>query len=216
MNLSVYYLDKILLLSDDFALHQKLNNPDEVITYINKCTDFSSIKQVIKDWINTDSKKKVHLVFENTDILLSFWIMYLPQLFEFIYAAGGLIYHPQKGYLFIYKNSFWDLPKGKIDKREKAEDAAIRECKEETGVEALIIKENLGLTYHIFYQKNKWQLKITQWYLMETQDAKKLTPQIEEGIEKAQWIKENDIQKIVIPQTYPSIIEVLNKTRASS
>lgn len=212
MTLSIHYLDKILLLSDELTLQKNINGINTSVVYVNKHTNLSEIESVIKNWINDSTpKKKIEILFEHTDILLSFWMMHLPYLFEFIYAAGGLIHHHHNGYLFIYKRGFWDLPKGKIDKYEQPQEAAIRECKEETGINSLIIKENLGLTYHIFYQKNKWQLKITQWYLMDTDDSTELIPQKEEGIEKVQWIKEEDIQNIVIPHTYPSVIEVLNK-----
>src|SRR5688572_26554380 len=53
--------------------------------------------------------------------------------FHYIEAAGGYI---QKGdeYLFIHRHGRWDLPKGKLEKGEALQDAAIRECEEECGV----------------------------------------------------------------------------------
>ncbi|GIV30071.1 MAG: hypothetical protein KatS3mg028_1137 [Bacteroidia bacterium] len=57
--------------------------------------------------------KDVCLVFEHAEMLLSFLIVYLPEKFSVMHAAGGLVQHPEKGYLFIFKRGFWDLPKGK-------------------------------------------------------------------------------------------------------
>ncbi len=211
MILSVYYLDKALSLSDEKNAQQILNDFNGEIIQINKGTSFSEIDKLITKWLKEHKNKHTCLIFRDTEILLSFLTMYLAHRFELMYAAGGLIEHPQKGYLFIFKGNYWDLPKGKIDKKEKIQDAAIRECQEETGIDLLSIKENLGVTYHIFHQKNKWILKITQWYFMESTSNKELIPQKEEGIEKVIWINKDSIFKIIVPQTFPSIIDVLKR-----
>ena len=39
----------------------------------------------------------------------------------------------------IYKNKYWDLPKGKVNYKESIESAAIREVQEETNVQNLKI-----------------------------------------------------------------------------
>ena len=56
-----------------------------------------------------------------------------------IYAAGGIVYNNSQQILMIFRNNFWDLPKGKLELNEKIEDCAIREVEEETGVKELII-----------------------------------------------------------------------------
>src|SRR5580698_8619121 len=38
--------------------------------------------------------------------------------FIFIEAAGGLINNDKNQYLFIYRQDTWDLPKGKLEKKE--------------------------------------------------------------------------------------------------
>ena len=48
-------------------------------------------------------------------------------------------------YLFIGSDK-WDLPKGKLDKGETIEAAAIREVEEETGVKGLKIENFLKIT----------------------------------------------------------------------
>ena len=87
----------------------------------------------------------------------------------------------------------WDLPKGRINKNEEVKNAAIREVEEETGVENLSIIKPLNTTYHIFKKNRKYRLKKTFWYLMETDYSDELTPETNEGIEKAIWIDKNSI-----------------------
>ncbi|MEI7526764.1 MAG: NUDIX domain-containing protein, partial [Mariniphaga sp.] len=67
-------------------------------------------------------------------------------MFKYIPAAGGLVKNEKGEFLFIHRLGFWDLPKGKIDKKDlreplssigdnpSARNAAIREVKEETGL----------------------------------------------------------------------------------
>lgn len=112
-------------------------------------------------------------------------------------AAGGLVYNKNGAILFIYRNGKWDLPKGGIEKNEKKKQAAVREVEEETGVDALKIIEKLEKTYHIFKRGGKFKLKITHWYKMETSFDGKTKPQAKEGIEKAVWVKPDDVPALL-------------------
>jgi len=208
MKISIYYLNKELVLTND---KECCNKCDKIIA-IHKQHSFSSIYNYLKEWMTPKQHNVWGFYFENDFIFHSFLSIYLPHYFEILYAAGGVIFNPQKqAYLFIYKRGFWDLPKGKIDTGEQPEIAAIRECIEETGISNINIKENIGITYHLFEQKNQMILKITQWYLMETSYSDNLTPQVEEGIEKVEWLSKSDIKEKLLPQTYPSIVELLKR-----
>lgn len=112
-------------------------------------------------------------------------------------AAGGLVYNKRGEILFIFRNGKWDLPKGGVEKKEKKKEAAMREVEEETGVGKLKITEKLEKTYHIFKRGGKFKLKITHWYKMESSFSGTPTPQIEENIEKAVWVKPEDIPNLL-------------------
>lgn len=115
--------------------------------------------------------------------------------FKKIIAAGGIIFF-KNHVLMIYRNQKWDFPKGKIEKGESFEQAAIRECIEECGLEeALIIQHKLNNTYHCYREKNVDYLKETHWYVMRYHGCKKLTPQVDENIEKAEWFNNIDFIK---------------------
>ncbi len=207
MNIKVYYLDKTIILAEK---NEKLFLNSDIHTInISNSSHYLTIHQILLNWLLRPDEKFLYFRFHSTELLVAFISMFLPNYFKVMYAAGGLIENSDNEFLFIYKRGYWDLPKGKIDKNEKIEDAAIRECMEETGISDLKINENLGITFHLFNQKEEWILKITQWYLMNTADKKTLIPQIEEGIEKVEWLAINEIKDQVINKTYPSIIDVL-------
>jgi ADP-ribose pyrophosphatase YjhB (NUDIX family) len=124
-----------------------------------------------------------------------------------ITAAGGLVQRKQK-ILFIKRNGYWDIPKGKVELNETITSAAVREVEEECGLKNVQLADFLMTTLHTYQYKDQWVLKETHWYMMRYKGPKKTTPQEEEGIAKVKWFKLGRYQK-VINKTYPSIIEVL-------
>lgn len=128
--------------------------------------------------------------------------------FVFIQAAGGLVHIAGNRFLLIFRHGKWDLPKGKLDAGESLETCAAREVKEETGLTHLTLEKPLCITYHTYRQDGKDFLKESHWYLMTASDAQVLIPQIEEDIEKCEWV---DTDKLVpyMENTHPSILEVL-------
>ncbi len=144
--------------------------------------------------------EKVYLYDVNFDNL---WEHFSSQ-FKIVKAAGGKVYNLNNEILFIYRNDKWDLPKGKIEKNETPEQAAIREVEEETGVKGLKIVKPLETTFHIYKFKQKQILKISYWYKMETSFKGILNPQQEEGISKVEWLSQQEIKK-VIKNTYANI-----------
>lgn len=127
--------------------------------------------------------------------------------FKKITAAGGVIESEGK-LLFIFRRGKWDLPKGKHDEGESIEQTALREVLEECAVKTEI-KSMIGEIIHTYTHKNKEILKSTFWYKMQSLDKSKQTPETEEGIEKIEWLSPEEIPEKIYPNTYASIIEVL-------
>ena len=73
-----------------------------------------------------------------------------------IIAAGGLVTNPQGQILWIFRRGFWDLPKGKVEKMESIEEAALREVEEECGIKQLVLDKLIDKTYHIYKIKGKY------------------------------------------------------------
>jgi ADP-ribose pyrophosphatase YjhB (NUDIX family) len=128
--------------------------------------------------------------------------------FNMVKAGGGLVKNKSGEYLLIFRNKKWDLPKGKLEKRETARAGAKREVEEECGIKGLKIIKPLQETYHIYELQRKLNIKQTQWFEMNYSGGKATKPQKEEGIEKAVWVKKKDISKLQ-RNMYPSIADIL-------
>lgn len=132
----------------------------------------------------------------------------LKNTFYYIEAAGGLI-EKNGEFLFIRRHNRWDLPKGKLEKKETIEHAAVRECEEECGIKELTIIKPLSSTFHIYAYKDGFALKQSYWFYMQSTYAEKLVPQLEEDITEVRWFKQNEIQEIVLKDTYYTISDVV-------
>jgi ADP-ribose pyrophosphatase YjhB (NUDIX family) len=131
--------------------------------------------------------------------------------FKKIDAAGGIVHHlPSDTYLFIYRNSTWDLPKGKIESNESPENAAKREIEEECGLYGFTNKKKLIETYHTYFAFDKYWLKRTYWFYFTYKGEKDTTPQIEENITATAWKSKNQWDDIK-GNTYSSIVDVLKE-----
>lgn len=129
--------------------------------------------------------------------------------YKLVLAGGGIVRNKKEKILFIYRNGRWDLPKGKAEEGELIEETALREVKEECGLQDLHLKDHIIDTYHTYDLKGSRKLKKTSWYSMYSED-KDLIPQTEEGITKIKWVKpEKDKMEKIYNNTYPSILDVL-------
>lgn len=161
---------------------------------------------IVKQLNSVDKKTKIFV--QSTDpksTLKSFFSQ-----FKYIEASGGLVYNPAiDKYLFIKRNGVWDIPKGKIEKGESKEDAAIREVQEECGLKKIELGELITCSYHTYFAFGKYFLKKTYWYSMQSSETNNLTPQTEEGITEIIWLEKKEWNKIH-ENTFKSISEVLN------
>lgn len=132
-------------------------------------------------------------------------------MFKVIEAAGGVVRNKNGELLFIHRIGRWDLPKGKIEKGESLEQAALREIEEETGLSELILEEFLNNTFHIYTERNGEKiLKITYWFRMQYVGSETPKPQIEEGISEVSWKNHEAIISEVLPMTFRNIKLILN------
>lgn len=142
---------------------------------------------------------------EQTDRLWKSLQMVCPM----VLAAGGVVKNEKDEILFIYRNDFWDLPKGKAEAGENLEDCALREVSEECGFVVKKINKKLPCTYHIYFHKTDYVLKETHWYDMNTDYKGKFKPQKEEGIVEVKWFPKSDLQQ-VRNNTYRNINDLLD------
>ncbi|HSO89034.1 MAG TPA: NUDIX domain-containing protein [Draconibacterium sp.] len=175
---------------------EQINSPDEV-----------------KDWfLDFTRSKNVSAVFSHP-IPEEFWKDIFVPAFKPVPAAGGIVIRDEK-LLFILRNGKWDLPKGKIDAGESAEEAALREVAEECGIKGHHIIKKLPSTFHIYQSPysdsfGQWILKETHWFEMNYTGTKNGSPQTIENISEIRWFAKNELEE-VLANTYENLKSVIS------
>lgn len=196
-----------------FSLNKTLFFIDQINNYAQKTNNIlipvdseKSLKNSYDTLIGKNNLSEIY--FYNGDIK---WLFdEFKKMFRIIEAAGGVVKNENEKYLFILRHNKWDLPKGKIEKKETIEIAAVREVEEECGIDNLKIIKQLQTTYHIYSLEEQAILKPTYWFLMQTNSDKNLTPQLEEGITEVKWFEKNKLYTVQ-ENTYESIKEVIKE-----
>lgn len=115
------------------------------------------------------------------------------------FSAGGIvILKMEEGIkVLLIKDRYghWTWPKGNIEKGESSKEAAIREIKEEVGIENIKIIEKLGQVQYFYRLKGALRLKTVYLYICETKDSNLKTQKLE--LEDAKWfIPQEAIKRI--------------------
>jgi 8-oxo-dGTP diphosphatase len=125
---------------------------------------------------------------------------------KFQFSAGGIVYRKEgnQTMILVSKHSQhhgWVFPKGLIGDHiegEKKEDTAVREVKEETGIEGEIEKEITPVTYWFVLEGEK--IKKTVYYFIMKFVGGDISDHDDE-MEEVEWISYNDVS---VRLTYPS------------
>lgn len=195
----VFFNNKFVLVTERFETELF----SERMLYL-KYTDFDEIHFLLDLLENSEGLDSIMISSSHIEEL---WADFRAH-FKEIDAAGGAVMNNNFELLFIHRNGFLDLPKGKLEKDETPEIGALREVEEECGVKDLVLAEHLVDTYHSYYHKGFRVLKKTYWFRMYS-NQNDFEPQLEEGIDKVWWEKVRDLHWNDW-KTYPSIELVAN------
>ena len=195
----VFFDDRTVFFGDDFSrafvkhkgLFYKYNNFIELNELVGF---FDSLNQIKNLYILHDN---ILLVFEE-----------FKSCFNFMEAGGGVVMNARGEFLMIYRNGIWDLPKGKLEKGEDFQAAALREVEEETGLPGLEVVEPLVSTYHTYHLKKERVLKKTKWFEMLYQGSAEPKLQAREGITDYRWVVPGNTG-FIRENSYASILDVL-------
>ncbi len=108
-------------------------------------------------------------------------------------STGGVIYRWQpegRPEVLLIKDGYgnWGWPKGHLETGETVEEAALRECREETGLTRLRMARRLGTTDWYFRAGSAMIHKFCDYFLVEADPAEPTAPQKAEGIQACSWL----------------------------
>jgi 8-oxo-dGTP pyrophosphatase MutT (NUDIX family) len=129
-------------------------------------------------------------------------------------SAGGVVYRVHDGqplFLLIrdsYRN--WGFPKGHLEENEQPDAAALREVREETGLDALELDGEIETIDWFFRFRGRLVHKVCHFYLMHTVSAH-TKPQRAEGITACRWASFDEATRLV---SYANARDVLSRAHA--
>ena len=183
------------------------------MTRSHKCGCFIQIQGGPNDHVNANRLKAVILIWlkiGNASAFLPFALCLLPFAFFWftvagmepmaeIVAAGGLVVDwsepDSPRVLLVHRPKYddWSFPKGKLDRGETVTVTALREVKEETGLECRIVRD-LPSVHYIYTARNGVQRpKVVHYYLMEVTGGEITVNGYE--IDEARWCTVDDALK---------------------
>ena len=117
-------------------------------------------------------------------------------------AAGGVVLDPEGRVVLVHRPRYddWTLPKGKLDRGESFEDAALREVEEETGLRCRLVRELPSSEY----LDPKGRSKLVRYWLMEVEHDPGFVPNDE--VDELRWVPVEEAPALL---TYPRDAEIL-------
>jgi 8-oxo-dGTP pyrophosphatase MutT (NUDIX family) len=153
-------------------------------------SNFMELPYLRDRFLNNSAENEIYVSCKNED---ETFVVFC-DLFDMIFAGGGLVRNPDGEVLLIYRYQRWDLPKGKQEPGENIADTAVREVKEECGISNLVSGNFLTETYHCFSINGRLMMKRNFWYEMFC-SAETPVPQKAEDIEKAEFVQVNRLSE---------------------
>ena len=128
-------------------------------------------------------------------------------------AGGVVVRRADQGPLFLLiRDSYghWGFPKGHLERGEQSPAAALREVREETGLEALRLVDSIATIEWRFRFRGRLIHKRCEFFLMES-DVATTKPQKSEGITACRWVSEQEGLTLI---AYENAREVLRQAGA--
>lgn len=195
----VFFNERSVLLTDDFIRNFQMR-----YGLFYKYRNVEELKELLSMFWDIKTLDHLCLYHHDLDQLRERF----KSCFQMVYAAGGLIKNKDGRYLVMKRRGKWDLPKGKVNRNETIEAAAVREVTEETGLFGIAVMAPMLSTYHTYYIESVPVLKRTTWFEMLYMGDEEPIPEMEEDITEINWLKKNELPSIA-NNTYMAILDVL-------
>ena len=128
-------------------------------------------------------------------------------------SAGGVAFRKRKkqievALISVGDNNRWQLPKGIVDKGESTEDAAVREVREEAGIDAEVVERIDKIEYWYFWSEDGQRVryhKFVYFYLLryESGDVRDHDAEVNE----ARWVEIDEAIKLLAFNSEKKIVE---------
>jgi 8-oxo-dGTP pyrophosphatase MutT (NUDIX family) len=195
----VFFNERIVLLTDDFIRNFQLKHG-----LFYKYRNVEDLKELLAFYWKLKRIDTLFIFHHDIEELRERF----KSCFQEVYAAGGLVRNKEGKYLIMKRREKWDLPKGKVNRNETFEQAAIREVTEECGLHGLEITGPLLSTYHSYFLDEQIILKRTSWFEMVYMGHEEPVPEQDEDITEIHWMHRDDLRKIT-GNTYLAVLDVL-------
>ncbi|MHB9144362.1 MAG: NUDIX hydrolase [Symbiobacteriia bacterium] len=126
-------------------------------------------------------------------------------------SAGGIVFktaRPTQLLLILDRYGHWTLPKGHVEPGETVEEAALREIREETGIQGKIIGK-VGEASYTYQDYRGTVDKMVHYYLVEAVEGSP-KPQLSE-VREAKWFSIDDG---IARFGYDNTLSIINKAIA--
>ncbi|NOY38304.1 MAG: NUDIX domain-containing protein [Chlorobi bacterium] len=198
----IFYQDRIVFLTEDFAEAFRHN-----YGLFYKYFDRHELQELLRLFGFLTRIKKLYIFYNDLDHLFREFI----SLFRLLPAAGGVVRSNTGKVLVFNRRGKWDLPKGKIDPGEDAPVTALREIREECGIDDLVPGREITKTIHTYMLDNQPVLKQTTWFDVRYKgDENAVVPQTTEDITEILWLPPEELG-MILGNTWLSIIDVLRE-----
>lgn len=198
----IFFKDRVVILTD--RIDSDLPNGFDGI---HKLGSDGELKKFLSGFESNEDRQQAIIYHHNKHELFQRF----RNCYKNLLAAGGLIWNPEKThFLTMCRLGRPDLPKGKVEKEESFEEAAIREVEEECGIRNPEIIAPIASSYHVYYLEGQAILKETRWFKMIYHGNSTPIPQTEENISEIIWISIQEAKGFA-EKTYPSIRDILKK-----
>ena len=122
-------------------------------------------------------------------------------------ASGGVVWRRDGGrveVVVVHRPRYddWSLPKGKLDKGESWEQAALREVEEEVGLRCRLGPELVPTAY----EDRKGRAKVVRYWLMEPEDDPGFEPNDE--VDEMRWLDGEQAAELL---SYPRDAELVSQ-----
>lgn len=132
------------------------------------------------------------------------------------FSAGGVAYRQSGAQLEVAlisvgDNNRWQLPKGLVDKGESTEDAAVREVREEAGIDTELVERLDKVEYWYFWNENGERVryhKFVYFYLLRYKSGD--VGDHDHEVNEARWF---DIDEAISSLAFDSEKKIVEKAK---